>query len=94
MLFGQDGADQADDRGAVGEDTDDVDAAPDFAVEPLVGFVGPDLSPDIAWECGEGEYFVAGGVEVGVHVGQRVFDLVEQFVVLGVHGGGVDLVEH
>jgi hypothetical protein len=36
VLLGQDRADQADDRGAIGEDPDDVGAAADLAVEPLV----------------------------------------------------------
>ena len=37
VLFGQDGADEADDRVAVGEDADDVGAAAEFPVEPLCG---------------------------------------------------------
>ena len=36
VLFGQDGADEPDDAGPVGEDPDDVGAATDLAVEPLV----------------------------------------------------------
>jgi hypothetical protein len=36
MLFGQHGADEADDGGAVGEDTDDVGAAADFLVKSLL----------------------------------------------------------
>src|SRR3954467_15053946 len=43
VLLGGHGADEADDRAAVGEDPDDVGAAPDLSVEPLVGVVGPDL---------------------------------------------------
>jgi hypothetical protein len=35
-LLGQDGADEADDRGAVGEDPDDVGSASDLPVEPFV----------------------------------------------------------
>jgi hypothetical protein len=50
VLFGEDRADEADDGGAVGEDADDVGAPPDFPVEPLLGVVGPDLSPDLAGE--------------------------------------------
>ena len=46
VLFGQDGADEADDGVAVGEDPDDVGAAADLAVEPLVGVVRPDLPPE------------------------------------------------
>ena len=42
VLLGQDGADEPDDRAAVGEDPDDVGAAADLAVEALVypAFVG------------------------------------------------------
>jgi hypothetical protein len=36
VLLGEDGADEADDRGTVGEDADDVGAAADLPVEPLV----------------------------------------------------------
>ena len=36
VLFGEQGSDQADDGGAVGEDADDVGLAPDFLVEPLL----------------------------------------------------------
>src|SRR5690606_7906802 len=42
-LFGQDRADEADDGGAVGEDADDVGAAADLFVQPLLWVVGPDL---------------------------------------------------
>jgi len=37
VLLGEDGADEPDDRAAVGEDADDVDSAADLAVEALVG---------------------------------------------------------
>ena len=40
VLFGEDRADEADDGVAVGEDTDDVGAAADLAVEALVGVAG------------------------------------------------------
>ena len=36
MLFGEDGADEADQGGAVGEDADGVGAAADLPVESLV----------------------------------------------------------
>jgi hypothetical protein len=55
VLFGEDGADKADDRATVGEYADDVGAAADLSVEPLVGVVGPDLAPDLFGEGGEGE---------------------------------------
>jgi hypothetical protein len=43
ILFGQDGADQPDQGGSVGEDADDVGAAADFFVESFLGVVGPGL---------------------------------------------------
>ena len=92
VLLGQDGADEPDDRGAVGEDADDVGAAADLAVEAFVGVVGPDLAPDLLGERGEGEDVGAGGLEVvgdgGELLGQGVDDPVE----LGVHRLGVGLV--
>jgi len=39
VLLGEDGADETDDAVAVGEDPDDVGAAPDLAVQALVGVV-------------------------------------------------------
>jgi hypothetical protein len=74
VLFGQDGADEADDRGAVGEDADDVGAAADLAVEAFVGVVGPDLAPDGLGERGEREQVRAGGLEVVGDLGQLVGD--------------------
>jgi hypothetical protein len=47
VLFGQDGADEANDAVAVGEDADDVGAAADLSVEALVRVIGPDLLPDL-----------------------------------------------
>jgi hypothetical protein len=41
VLLGQSGADEADQRGAVGKDTDHVGAAADLAVEAFLGVVGP-----------------------------------------------------
>ena len=46
VLFGEHGADQADQGGPVGKDADDVGAAADLAVQPFLGVVGPDLAPD------------------------------------------------
>ena len=40
-LLGQDGADEADDRVAVGEDADGVGAAADLAVEAFDGYLEP-----------------------------------------------------
>src|SRR5215213_1701575 len=52
VLFGQDGGHQPDRGGAVGEDPDNVGTAADFAVEPLLGVVGPDLPPAAPRERG------------------------------------------
>jgi hypothetical protein len=80
VLLGQHGADEPDDAGAVGEDSDHVGAPADLAVEALVGVVGPDLSPDLLGERGEGEDVGACGVEVvgdgGELFGQGVDDAV------------------
>ena len=35
VLFGQDGADEPDQRGPIGEDADDIGAAADLPVEPF-----------------------------------------------------------
>ena len=43
VLFGQDGADQADDGGFVGEDPDDLGASLDLAFETLDGVGGVQL---------------------------------------------------
>jgi hypothetical protein len=69
VLLGQDRADQADQRGAVGEDTDDVGAAADLAVKPLLRVVGPDLPPDRLREAGEGQDVGAGAVEIAATAG-------------------------
>jgi hypothetical protein len=45
VLLGQDGADEADDGVAAGEDTDDVGPPPDFLVEALLGVVGAGAFP-------------------------------------------------
>jgi len=60
VLFGEDGADEADDRGAVGEDADDVGAAADLFVEPLERVVAPELPPVLLREAGEGEQIGRG----------------------------------
>ena len=64
VLLGQDGADEADQGVAAGEDPDDVGAAADLPVQPLLRVVGPDLPPDRLRERGEGQDVGAGGVEV------------------------------
>ncbi len=64
-LLEQHGADQADHRVPVGEDADDVGAAPDLLVQPLLGVVGPDLAPGLAGEAGERQQVVLGVGQVG-----------------------------
>jgi hypothetical protein len=39
VLFGEEGSDEADDRGPGGEDADDVGAPPDLFVRPLLGLL-------------------------------------------------------
>lgn len=53
VLLGEYGADEADDRAAVGEDPDHVGAAADLLVQLLLGVVRPDLPPDLLREGGE-----------------------------------------
>ena len=92
VLLDEDGADEPDRGVAVGEDPDDVGASADLAVQPFVGVVGPDLSPDLLGEGREREDVGAGFLEVlgdwGELLGQGVDDPVE----LGVHRAGVGLV--
>ena len=64
VLFGQDRADEADEGVAVGEDPDDVGAAADLLVQPLLGVVGPDLPPDLLRERGERGQ-MSGGLRPG-----------------------------
>src|SRR5262249_61548078 len=89
---GEDGADEADERVASGEDADDVGAAADLAVEPFLGVVRPDLPPDRLGEGGEGQNVGAGSVEVGGHLRQFVLQGVEDAAELGGHRGGVGVV--
>ena len=83
MLLGQDGSDEPDRGVAVGEDPDDVGAAADLAVEPLVGVVGPDLASDLLGERGEGEDVGPGFHEVLGHRGELVGQGVDDAVELG-----------
>jgi hypothetical protein len=55
MLLGEDRSDEADDRGAVGENADDVGAAADLLVQPLERVVAPELPPVLFRKCGKGE---------------------------------------
>lgn len=92
MLLGQDGADQTNDGVVVGEYADDVGAASDLAVEASVGVVGPDLSPELFRERGEGEDVGSGRVEVLERLRQLVLESVEDTVELGMDGLRVGLV--
>ena len=65
VLVSQDGADEADDGVAAGEDADDIGPAADFLVEPFLRVVRPDLAPDLAREGGERQDVVAGLVQMG-----------------------------
>src|SRR3954471_2445165 len=49
VLFGQHGADEADECGAVGEDADDVGAAADLLVESFLGVVGTRFGARSVW---------------------------------------------
>jgi hypothetical protein len=62
VLLGQDGADEADDRGPVAED-DDVGAAADLLGEPFQRFRASDLTPDGFGAGGEAEAVSLGLVE-------------------------------
>ena len=92
-LLGEDGADEADDRGPVGEDPDDVGAAADLLVQPFLRVVRPDLAPDLVREAGEREQVLAGVVEVLGGVGELRGDGVDDPAELVAHRGGVGLVE-
>jgi hypothetical protein len=83
-LLGEHGADEADDRGAVGEDADDVGAATDLLVEPLERVVIPyerrrmpavTLDRLVADGVRAGEYGATvrdGGIREQTQVGQAV----------------------
>src|SRR6476659_1859658 len=64
VLLGQDGADEPDNGLAIGKDADDIGAAADLAVEPLVGIVGPDLAPNRLGVGGEGQDVAACAVQM------------------------------
>jgi hypothetical protein len=64
VLFGQDGADEANESVAVGEDPDDVSAAADLPVQVLGRVVRPDLAPDLFREVGERQDVCPRCVEV------------------------------
>ena len=62
VLFSQHGADETDQRFAVGEDADHVGAAADLFVGPFLGVVGPDLAPYGFGEAGERQDVGPGGI--------------------------------
>ncbi len=64
VLFGQHGADEADQGVAVGEDTDDVGAPADLFVESFLGVVRLDLAPDLFGERGECQQIRPGCFQV------------------------------
>ena len=70
VLLGQDGADQADQGVASGEDTDHVGPPADLSIEALLGIVGPDLSPDFLGERGERQDVSPVVLQVGNDLGQ------------------------
>lgn len=82
-LFSQYGADEPDDRGAVGEESDRIGTASNLSVEAFVGVVGSDLLPKHLWEAGEREDVVARAAQVLCDV--------DEPVELGVDGFGVGL---
>ena len=89
VLLGQDRADEANDRAAVGDDIDDVGPALDFSIQALIEFVGPDLPPDLLGERGEREVVRAGSPEVLGDGGKLVLQGGDDSVKLGVRGVGV-----
>ncbi len=94
MLFGEEGTNQADDGWPGGEDPDDVGAAPDLLVEPLLGVVGPDLGLVGFWEPGEGQDLGSGQVEVlGGGVEADLVEMVDDAAMLGPYLVGVGLGE-
>jgi hypothetical protein len=74
VLLGEHVADEADGRAAVGEGGPHVGPAADLTVEAFVGVGGPVLTSHLPREGSEGEDLVAGGVEVGVDLGQLLLD--------------------
>jgi hypothetical protein len=83
VLLREDCAGEANDRGPVRKDADDIGTSADFLVEPLERIVGPDLAPVRLREGAEGE-------DVGGRVRQQdgglreaSFELIDDATVLG-----------
>lgn len=94
VLLGEDGSDESDDVVPVGEDADDVGAAPDLWVEPLVGVVRPDLSLHLFREGCEGEDVGSGGLEMIGDGRELACQCIDDSIELGLHRVGVGLVVH
>jgi len=93
VLLGEYRADQADQGAAVGQDPDDVGAAPDLLVQPFLGTVRPDLPPDLVWERGEGQQVRFRLVEVGRCFRELGLERVDDLLGLVVDRVGVGLFE-
>ncbi len=63
-LFGRDRADEPDQGAAVGEDTHDVGAAADLAIQAFLRVIGPELTPDLLREAGEREHVRPNSLEL------------------------------
>ena len=89
VLFEEDGADEAGDGAAVGEDLDDVGAAFDLAVESFDGVVGPEFAPVVGGHVSERGQVGVGAVEHVGDVGEPGLDqVVGDVFVAGVDGFG------
>ena len=77
---------------SVGEDSHGVGASADFAVEALIGVIGPDLGPYPGGEGREREDVCPGLIEVITGGGELIMDVVQEPVVLSVDRCGVGLV--
>jgi len=94
VLLGQHRPDKADQGVAVGENADDVGAAADLPVQPLLRVVAPNLPPQLLGVDGEGEDVRPGLLEVFGDLGQLVGERLDDPVELGVHRRRVGLVIH
>jgi hypothetical protein len=91
VLFGEDGADEADQRIAVGKMRQRrCGAGSPGSVAP--GVVGPDLTPQLLGEGGKGQDVGASPLQLLRDAGQLVGESVDDPIELGVHTGCVGLV--
>jgi hypothetical protein len=93
VLFEQDGANQADRRGVVGEDPDDVRAALDLLVDPLERVCRGDLAPVGARERGVGGHVGLGIFEEFGGLGELRLEQPDDVTQLSSGPGGVGLSE-